>query len=71
MVLYTYCVLNFLLGVATVSNLLNLIEIYRNEMFELADKYGPTSEETVECSQQLDLLLNILMEVEKKKELTM
>jgi len=54
-----------------VSNLLNLIEIYRNEMFELADKYGPTSEETVECSQQLDLLLNILMEVEKKKELTM
>lgn len=53
------------------SNLLNLIEIYRNEMFELADKYGPSSEETVECSQQLDQLLNSLMQIEKEKKLTM
>lgn len=54
------------------SCLLNLIEIYRNEMFDLANKYGPTSEETVECSQQLDLLLNLLMEIEmeQNKELT-
>ncbi|MFZ7942482.1 Spo0E family sporulation regulatory protein-aspartic acid phosphatase [Neobacillus sp. 19] len=49
------------------SYLLNLIEVYRNEMFELAEKYGPTSTETLECSQHLDHLLNELMKTEKKR----
>ncbi|QCJ44789.1 Spo0E family sporulation regulatory protein-aspartic acid phosphatase [Bacillus sp. S3] len=51
------------------SSLLILIENYRHEMFELAEKYGPTSEQTLECSQQLDQLLNLLMKTEKHKGL--
>jgi len=41
-------------------NLIMLIEKKRKEMFELAEKNGYTSEQTIHCSQQLDQLLNML-----------
>jgi hypothetical protein len=50
--------------------LLMMIENYRNKMFVLAEQYGPTSAKTIECSQQLDELLNLLMALEQKKQLT-
>lgn len=50
--------------------LLMMIEHYRNEMFALAEQYGPTSAQTIECSQQLDELLNLLMALEQKQQLT-
>ncbi|MEN0643515.1 aspartyl-phosphate phosphatase Spo0E family protein [Alkalicoccobacillus gibsonii] len=34
------------------------IEWKRRQMFLLAEKYGMTSERTIRCSQELDLLLN-------------
>ncbi|MFF2447153.1 aspartyl-phosphate phosphatase Spo0E family protein [Neobacillus sp. NPDC058068] len=49
--------------------LLMMIENYRNELFELADKYGPTSSQAIECCQQLDELLNLLMALEQKEQL--
>ncbi|WHY86090.1 aspartyl-phosphate phosphatase Spo0E family protein [Neobacillus novalis] len=48
--------------------LLMLIESYRNELFELAEQYGPTSARTIECSQQLDELLNLLMALEQNQQ---
>jgi stage 0 sporulation regulatory protein len=49
------------------TNLLMLIDSSRRKMIELADKYGYTSKLTVECSQQLDRLLNQFMMEEQKK----
>lgn len=54
------------LGVGHLDYLIKLIEERRNKMFELANKYGISSEQTIECSQKLDSLLNLLM-VEKEK----
>lgn len=34
------------------------IELKRRQMFILAEKYGMSSERTIRCSQELDLLLN-------------
>ncbi|WP_078553376.1 aspartyl-phosphate phosphatase Spo0E family protein [Bacillus alkalicellulosilyticus] len=39
--------------------LLLAIETKRNQMIDLAEKYGYTSEITVQCSQELDKLLNL------------
>ncbi|ALA55165.1 aspartyl-phosphate phosphatase Spo0E family protein [Shouchella clausii] len=36
------------------------IEVKRNEMHLMAGKYGMTSKKTVQCSQELDVLLNCL-----------
>ncbi len=36
------------------------IELKRRQMFNLAKKYGFTSDQTVQCSQELDQLLNQL-----------
>lgn len=48
-------------------NYLNLlIENHRRKMFELANKYGFSSEQVVDCSQKLDILLNQLMHEEQK-----
>jgi hypothetical protein len=49
------------------TNLLMLIDSNRRKMIELANKDGYTSKLTVECSQQLDRLLNQLMKEEQKK----
>ncbi|MFJ5717784.1 Spo0E family sporulation regulatory protein-aspartic acid phosphatase [Neobacillus sp. NPDC093127] len=49
--------------------LLMMIENYRNELFELAEQYGPTAAETIECSQQLDRLLNLLIALEQNQQL--
>jgi hypothetical protein len=38
-----------------------MIENYRNKMLKLADEYGLSSQQTIECSQQLDELLNLLL----------
>ncbi|MCA1030983.1 aspartyl-phosphate phosphatase Spo0E family protein [Bacillus timonensis] len=35
------------------------IEIKRRKMISLANKYGFQADETVQCSQELDLLLNM------------
>ena len=40
--------------------LLAMIENYRKKMVKLADEYGLNSQETIECSQKLDQLLNLL-----------
>ncbi|WP_428911914.1 Spo0E family sporulation regulatory protein-aspartic acid phosphatase [Niallia sp. Krafla_26] len=40
--------------------LMVLIENKRKKMYETAEKYGFTSELSIECSQQLDHLLNLL-----------
>ncbi|ETI69177.1 aspartyl-phosphate phosphatase Spo0E family protein [Neobacillus vireti] len=50
--------------------LLMMIENYRNELCELVERYGPTSAETIECSQQLDELLNLLLALEQKEQLS-
>jgi hypothetical protein len=50
--------------------LIVLIENRRRKMFELASKYGYSSEQTVECSQKLDILLNKLMVEEQKVKQT-
>lgn len=47
-----------------------LIENRRRKMFELANKYGFSSEQAVECSQKLDILLNLLMLEERKNKRT-
>lgn len=47
------------------SNLLVMINEKRHEMIELANKYGFSSKEAVECSQQLDTLLNLLLKEEQ------
>jgi hypothetical protein len=47
--------------------LMAIIEKKRMQMFELAQKYGYSSAKTVECSQQLDELLNLLDKVQKLK----
>jgi hypothetical protein len=49
--------------------LLMMIEKRRKEMFDLADKYGHTSEQTIACSQKLDELILLLMVMEYDKEL--
>lgn len=43
------------------THLLFMIENYRNKMLKLADEYGLSSQQTIECSQQLDELLNLLL----------
>jgi hypothetical protein len=48
--------------------LLMLIEYHRRKMFELANKYGFSSEQAVECSQKLDKLLNLLILEETKRK---
>ncbi|WP_088102128.1 aspartyl-phosphate phosphatase Spo0E family protein [Halalkalibacter urbisdiaboli] len=40
--------------------LLTEIELKRRQMLHFAKKYGFTSEKTVQCSQELDLLLNLV-----------
>ncbi|WP_284036452.1 aspartyl-phosphate phosphatase Spo0E family protein [Neobacillus sp. 114] len=52
------------------NNLLILIEIHRHKMLELANRYGFSSEQAVECSQKLDTLLNLLMHEEEKGKQT-
>jgi hypothetical protein len=42
------------------------IEDQRRKMIVLADKYGFSSEITIECSQKLDKLLNLLKEEQNK-----
>jgi hypothetical protein len=43
-----------------------LIENHRRKMSELANKYGFSSEQAVDCSQKLDVLLNLLIIEEQK-----
>jgi hypothetical protein len=43
------------------SNLITLIEVNRKKMIELSEMYGRCSIEVVKCSQELDVLLNLLM----------
>jgi len=52
------------------TNLLTLIKETQHEMIELAYKHGFTSEHTLECSQRLDTLLNLLMFEERAKART-
>ncbi|WP_100407288.1 aspartyl-phosphate phosphatase Spo0E family protein [Bacillus solitudinis] len=40
--------------------LLTKIEIKRIQMLRLAKKYGMSSQKTVQCSQELDMLLNLV-----------
>ncbi|EWG11544.1 aspartyl-phosphate phosphatase Spo0E family protein [Cytobacillus firmus] len=48
------------------THLMLMIENSRKKMIELAATYGMTSSETVQCSQELDALLNLLMSEESK-----
>jgi hypothetical protein len=43
------------------SHLTKMIEANRKKMIELSKIYGICSIEVVECSQELDMLLNLLM----------
>jgi len=43
------------------SHLITMIEANRKKMIELSDMYGRCSNEVVKCSQELDVLLNLLM----------
>lgn len=54
------------------TNIHELINEVRTEMIKLANEYGYTSKQALECSQKLDKLLNLLMLPEQsKKESTM
>ncbi|OZM58672.1 hypothetical protein CIB95_03635 [Lottiidibacillus patelloidae] len=44
-------------------SLVDLIEMKRNRMFEIAEQYGLTDDKTVKCSQELDQLLNMYRKV--------
>lgn len=43
------------------------IELKRLQMLKFAKKYGMTAEATVQCSQELDKLLNLLQIPSTKK----
>jgi hypothetical protein len=47
--------------------LLFMIENKRSEMMELADQYGITSEHTIQCSEELNILLNLLLHAVEKR----
>jgi stage 0 sporulation regulatory protein len=47
-----------------VMNMLEMaIELKRKKMIDLALKHGYTAKETVKCSQELDMLLNLYMKL--------
>lgn len=46
------------------------IDILKQEMYKRIDKYGIKSQETLEVSQLIDLLINIDNEEKSKRELT-
>jgi hypothetical protein len=46
------------------------IEVYRKKMYKNSNKYGFTSPQAIECSQQLDQLLYLLQAEKEKKKLT-
>lgn len=48
--------------------LLFMIEVERQRMIECAEQYGMSSEKTIECSMQLDILLNVLFKLEKDEK---
>lgn len=51
---------------STIDNLLERIEFLRNEMTKVAFKKGFTSQESINMSQELDKLLNLYDNVQKK-----
>jgi len=51
--------------------LLELIHFKRKEMIEAADKEGYTSQLTIKCSQELDVLLNDYDQLLREKEQTL
>lgn len=53
-------VVNIFLGGSRMLILERVIEAKRNEMIYIADKFGLTSLNTIQCSQELDKLLNLL-----------
>jgi hypothetical protein len=46
--------------------LMMMIEQNRKKMIELSELYGLASDEVVQCSQELDILINLLMEENTK-----
>ncbi|PGT87844.1 aspartyl-phosphate phosphatase Spo0E family protein [Bacillus sp. AFS040349] len=52
------------------TKLLETINIKRKEMIETANKEGYTSELAVQCSQDLDLLLNEYQQILHRREKT-
>ena len=49
------------------SRLANLIEKKRQQLFYLTKLYGLTHPQTIQCSQQLDILINISMKKQGAK----
>ncbi|WP_083465633.1 aspartyl-phosphate phosphatase Spo0E family protein [Thalassobacillus sp. C254] len=45
-----------------------MIKIKKKEMYKHAKRYGFTDERTVQCSQELDVLLNKYQGVKEKSE---
>ncbi|WP_100401048.1 aspartyl-phosphate phosphatase Spo0E family protein [Bacillus sp. FJAT-44742] len=45
-----------------------MIKIKKKEMYKNAKRYGFTDERTVQCSQELDVLLNKYQGVKEKSE---
>ncbi|WP_284036456.1 aspartyl-phosphate phosphatase Spo0E family protein [Neobacillus sp. 114] len=48
--------------------LILMIENKRRELQELTDKYGKASKIPIECSQELDTLLNLLFSIVEKED---
>lgn len=44
-----------------------VIELKRQKMMKLADRYGYSASQTVKCSQELDKLINIHQKAKGKK----
>ena len=55
-----YLIYNLILNkrIATMFSLTNLIETKREQLFYLGKLYGLTHLKTIQCSQQLDVLIN-------------
>jgi stage 0 sporulation regulatory protein len=57
----------FILSIAPLIGVMIMIEmdieLKRKKMIDLALKHGYTAKETVQCSQELDMLLNLYMKL--------
>lgn len=53
--------------VTIMFSLTNLIEKKREQLFYLSKLYGLTHPQTIQCSQQLDKLINISMKKQSTK----